>query len=131
MIKDGYSKNNFKQYEYLEQNIQQGDTIIYREIGHGSTIAVYFTENQQYFYNPEDWNVEEAYKALGSHMTTCINSDFIQELEGRIWIIDKTDKSLYSELFNNEQYKLISEKEFWTAYHEYSMNMILVEKTSN
>ena len=64
-------------------------------------------------------------------MTTCINSDFIQDLEGRIWIIDKTDKSLYNELFNNEQYKLISEKEFWTAYHEYSMNMILVEKTSN
>lgn len=131
MIKDGYSKNNFKQYEYLEQNIQQGDAIIYREIGHGSTIAVYFTENKQYFYNPENWNVEEAYKALGSHMTTCINSDFIQDLEGRIWIIDKTDKSLYNELFNNEQYKLISEKEFMTAYHEYSMNMILVEKISN
>ena len=128
MIKDGYSDTNLKQYEYLRKNIQQGDTIIYKEINPGSTMAVYFAENKQYFYNPDDWNVEEAYKAFGNHMTTSISSDFIEELEGRIWIIDTIDKSLYNELFNNEDYRLISEKEFWTAYHEYSMNMILIEK---
>lgn len=131
MIKDAYSNTNFKQYEYLQQNIKQEDTIIYKEIDPGSTIAVYFTENKQYFYNPEDWNVEEAYKAFGNQMEVCINSDSIKKLEGRIWIIDKLDKSLYNELFNNEEYKLISEKEFITAYHDYSMNMILVEKINN
>lgn len=128
MIKDGYSNINLKQYEYLKQNIQKGDVVVYKEIDPGSTIAVYFTENKQYFYNSEDWNVEEAYKAFGNHVKTCINSDFTKELQGRIWIIDKTDKSLYNELFNSEQYELISEKEFYTAYHEYSMNMILIEK---
>lgn len=128
MIKDGYSGTNLKQYEYLEQNIQKGDIVVYKEIDPGSTIAVYFKENDQYFYNPDDWNVEEAYKAFGKHVKTCINSDFTNNLQGRIWIIDNIDKSLYNELFNNEQYKLISEKEFYTAYHEYSMNMILIEK---
>ena len=128
MIKDGYSTTNLKQYQYLKQNIEQGDIIIYKDINPGSTIAVYFTENQQYFYNPENWNVEEAYKALGKHVKTYIDSSFTQELEGRIWIIDEINKNLYNELFNNEQYKLISEKEFYTAYHEYSMNMILIEK---
>lgn len=131
LIKDAYSDSNFKQYKYLKENIQPTDTIIYKEIGHGSTITIYFTENEQYFYNPENWNVEEAYKALGDHMQIYTNTDFTQKLEGRVWIIDKTDKSLYNELFNNEQYKLISEKEFWTAYHGYSMNIMLVEKVDN
>ena len=128
LIKEAYDESNFKQYEYLEENIQEGDIIIYKEIGHGSTMTIYFTENKQYFYNPENWHVEEAYKALGDHMEIYTNTDLAEKLEGRIWIIDKTDKSLYNELFNNDQYKLISEKEFWTAYHGYSMNMILVEK---
>ncbi len=131
MIKDAYSETNFKQFEYLEQNIQEGDTIIYKEIGHGSTFAIHFPENKQYFYNPENWKVEEAYKALGEHMQIYTNTDIAQKLEGRIWIIDKTDKSLYNELFNNEQFKLISEKEFYTNYHGYCMNMILVEKVTD
>ena len=45
MIKDGYSGTNLKQYEYLEQNIQKGDIIVYKEIDPGSTIAIYFKEN--------------------------------------------------------------------------------------
>ncbi len=131
MIQDAYSNSNFEQHEYLQENIQSGDKIIYKEIGHGSTIALYFTENEQYFYNPENWNVEEAYKALGNHMQIYTNSEEIENLEGRIWIIDKIDKSLYNELFNNDKYKLISEKEIYTKYHGYDMNMILVEKVSN
>ena len=131
MIKDAYGENNFKQYEYLQENIQEGDQIIYKEIGHGSTMAIYFTENQQYFYNPDNWNVEEAYKALGEHMKIYTSAEDVRSLEGRIWIVDKPDESLYNELFNNEQYKLISKEEFWTEYHDYAMKMILVEKVNN
>lgn len=128
MIKEAYGENNFKQYEYLQENIQEGDKIIYKEIGHGSTIAIYFPEYEQYFYNPENWGVEEAYKALGDNMKTVVNTDFLQELDGRIWIMDKADKSLYNELFNNEEYSLISENMIYTDYYGYSINMILVEK---
>lgn len=128
IIEDAYHENNFKQYEYLQENIEPGDKIVYEEIGHGSTMAVYFPENEQYFYNSGNWGVEEAYKALGSHMKTSTKEQLLENMEGRIWIIDKMDKPLYNSLFNNEEYKLISEKEFWTEYHGYAMNMILVEK---
>lgn len=128
MIKDGYSKNNFKQYEYLKENIQKDDSIVFKEIDNGSTISIFFPENEKYFYNPENWNVEEAYKAFGNQMKTYINTDFIKELDGRIWIIDTLDKSLYNELFNNEEYKVLNEKEFITKYHNYSLNIMLIEK---
>lgn len=128
MIKEAYGENNFKQYEYLQENIKEGDQIIYREIGHGSTITIYFPEYQQYFYNPENWGVEEAYKALGDNLKIVVDTNLIQELEGRIWIMDKADKSLYNELFNNEDYTLISEKMIYTDYYGYAINMILVEK---
>lgn len=128
MIKECYSKNNFKQIEYLQNNIQEGDKIVYREIGHGSTIAVFFPENEQYFYNPENWNVEEAYKALGNHMHTYTNTDFMENIEGRVWIIDTMNQSVYNQLFNNEGYKLLSEEKFLTDYHGYSLDIILVEK---
>ncbi len=131
LIKESYSDSNFKQYEYLEENIKEGDIIVYKEIGHGSTFTIYFPGNKQYFYNPENWNVEEAYKALGDHMQIYTNTDMAEKLEGRVWIIDKMDKSLYNELFNNEDYKLISEKGFWTSYHGYAMNIMLVEKVNN
>ena len=127
-IQEAYDESNLKQYQYLEENIQKEDQIVYKESGHGSTIAVYFTENEQYFYNPEDWNVEEAYKAFGAHMETYTNTDFIEKLNGRIWLIDTMDNKLYNELFNNKDYKIISEKQFWTKYHGYSMNIILIEK---
>ena len=128
MIKEAYGENNYKQYEYLQDNIKQGDKIVYKEIGHGSTIAIYFPEYKQYFYNPENWGVEEAYKALGNYMKTVVNTEFLQELDGRIWVMDKADKSLYNELFNNEYYTLISENMIYTDYYGYAINMILVEK---
>lgn len=128
MVKEAYGENNYKQYEYLQENIKKGDQIVYKEIGHGSTIAIYFPEYKQYFYNPENWGVEEAYKALGDNMKTVVNTEFLQELDGRIWVMDKADKSLYNELFNNEEYTLISENMIYTDYYGYAINMILVEK---
>ena len=128
LIQEAYGENNFKQYEYLQENIQERDQIVYKESGHGSTIAIYFPEYEQYFYNPENWGVQEAYKAFGDHMKTVVNTDFLQELDGRIWLIDTDKKALYNELFNNDEYSVISEKMIWTDYHGYALNMILVEK---
>ena len=128
LIQAGYDRSNFKQIEYLQQNIQPEDKIVYKEQQEGSTFAVYFPENKQYFYNPEDWGVGEAYKAFGSNFATCIDINFITELNGRIWLIDKWDKPLYNELFNNGNYQIISEQQFNTKYHNYEMNIILIEK---
>jgi len=130
LVQDNYNETNLKQIRYMEENIKEGDQIIFKEHQEGSTFLVHFTENEQIFYNPDNWGVEEAYKAFGNHLKVCTNTDFMKNLNERIWLIDKEDKRFYNELFNNENYKIISEKQFVTKYHDYSMNIILLEKVN-
>ena len=85
-------------------------------------------DNKQYYYNEQDWGVQEAYKAFGPQMDTYITSDFINELSGRIWIIDGISDECYQKYFNNEQYKFISQQSFSAKYHEYNYIITLVEK---
>lgn len=136
-IKHNYDNSNMKQIEYLKENIQKDDILIYSNIGNGSTFAVYFKENKQYFYNYDNWNVEEAYKAYAPQMETVRNFDFLNDYKGRIWIIDSSDQGCYNNYFkNNEEIKFISSKEFNTKYPSsfdtkysgYDYSIILVEK---
>lgn len=128
MIKINYSEKNGKSIEYLKNNIKQNDVIVYTDIGTGSIIAVNFKENKQYYYNEQDWGVQEAYKAFGPQMDTYITSDFIKELSGRIWIVDGVYDECYQKYFNNEQYKFINQQSFSDKYHEYNYTITLVEK---
>ena len=130
MTKDNYSSKNMKQIEYLNSNIQEGDLIVYTDIGAGSVIAVNFPKNKQYYYNEEDWGVQEAYKAFGPQMDTYITADFMNELSGRIWIIDGWSDSCYQSLFNNEEYNYISQESFETDYQGYHYVITLVEKVN-
>lgn len=128
MVKINYSEKNGKSIEYLKNNIKQNDVIVYTDIGTGSIIAVNFKENKQYYYNEQDWGVQEAYKAFGPQMDTYITSDFIKELSGRIWIVDGVYDECYQKYFNNEQYKFINQQSFSDKYHEYNYTITLVEK---
>lgn len=127
MIRANYDDSNMKQYEYLEENLEQGDVIIYDNMGN-ATIGVYFSEYKQYFYNPENWGVEEAYKAFGENFEIVINEEFVNRLPNRIWIIDDSSKKLYHSVFENTEYTIISEKMFYTEYHKYQYNIILLTK---
>ncbi|MCI9063344.1 MAG: hypothetical protein HFJ17_01905 [Clostridia bacterium] len=69
-----------------------------------------------------------SYKAYAPQMSVVTNEDFMKDLTGRVWIVDNWDKELYNKLFNNENYKMISEKYIETKYHGYSYNMVLVER---
>lgn len=128
MVKINYSEKNGKSIEYLKNNIKQNDVIVYTDIGTGSIIAVNFKENKQYYYNEQDWGVQEAYKAFGPQMDTYITPDFIKELSGRIWIVDGVYDECYQKYFNNEQYKFINQQSFSDKYHEYNYTITLVEK---
>jgi len=127
-IKENYDKNNGKQIEYLKNNIQDGDVLVYSNIGNGSVFASNFLDNKQYFYNPEDWGVVEAYKIWAPQMETYINKDFLKYCTGRTWIIDSQGNGFYNELFNNENFKYVSTEIFSTAYRAYTFNITLVEK---
>ena len=126
-IYNNYNTSNGKELEYIAENLEENDVFVYSDIGAGSVMAINFTENKQYFYNEANWGVEEAYKAFGPQMETRITKDFLNECNSRIWVVDAPNGSLYSDLFDNENYNLISEKEINTAYHEYGYKITLVE----
>lgn len=129
LIKENYDVSNKEILEYFDENIKEEDYIVYNQIGSASTSAIYAKNNKQYFYNPDDWGVQEAYKAFEPKMKVVIDEkEFLENLSGRIWIIDDWNKSLYNELFNNEDYKLIKEDFIEIKYHKYNYNMILVER---
>lgn len=128
MIKDNYNNENSKPIDYIIENIQESDMIVYGDFGGGSVVAAYFPENQVYFYNKDNWGVEEAYKAFEPNYEVKVTKDFIQECSNRIWVVDNAYGNVVEELFENTDYKIISEKEFFTKYHDYSYKITLVEK---
>ena len=129
-VKEAYGKNNMTQFSYLNENVKPGDVFTFGEnsFGAGSVVSLQFTNNKQYYYNPSNWGVEEAYKAFGDQLKIYTNEDFLNEINGRVWIVDTEDSSYYNKLFNNENYKLISQKLIKTEYEEYVYNLYLVEK---
>ncbi len=129
-IKENYAKGNGKQIEYLRENIQEGDVLVYSNIGNGSVFASNFTNYKQYFYNGADWGVQEAYKVWAPQMDTYVTTDFLEELTGRVWIIDSQDNGFYNELFNTDEFKYISTEYFDTPYQNYIYNITLVERVT-
>lgn len=128
MIKNNYSSTNLEPINYMKENIKEGDTIVYGDFGGGSVTAVHFAENQVYFYNKDNWGVEEAYKAFGPNYEVKVTTDFIEDCSNRIWVVDSVYGSVAKELFEDTEYKTISEKEFFTKYYNYPYKITLVEK---
>lgn len=126
-IRDNYAKENNEPFKYLNENVQDGDVFVFNEVGSGFVCASIFTENKHYFYNKENWGVEEAYKAWAPQMETCVTTDFLYNCTGRVWVIGAWNNSCYEELFDNENYKKISSEYFTTKYQNYTYNITLVE----
>lgn len=131
IVKDNYDSSNMKQIEYLKANIQDGDVIVYEDIGAGSVIADYFPNNKQYYYNAPNWGIQEAYKAYAPQMDTYVTDEFFNELSGRVWVVDGWSDNLYKNHFENDDYRLISHEEFSTAYQGYHYIFFLVERVNN
>ena len=128
MIKDNYSSTNSEPMDYMKENIQEGDTIVFANLGGGFVAAIHFVDNQVYFYNADNWGVEEAYKAFGPNYETCVTKDFIEDCSERVWVIDVPNGSVYEDLFGDKDYNKVSEEEFFTKYHDYSYKITLIEK---
>ena len=78
----------------MKENIQKDDILVYNFAGSGFVMTAFF-DNKQIFYNPENWGVEEAYKAFGENFKVSVDETFLDECEGRIWIIDNKNKDVY------------------------------------
>ena len=128
MMKNNYSSINLEPIRYLENNIQSGDTIVYGDFGGGAVVAIHFENNQVYFYNEDNWGVEEAYKAFGPNYDTVVNKEFVKECSNRVWIVDDPNGKFYEDVFKEEGYNKVSEKEYYTKYHGYNYKIMLIEK---
>ena len=128
LIKENYNSSNEEPINYLKENIQEEDTIVYTDFGGGSVVAAYFEENQVYFYNPENWGVEKAYEAFGPNYEVKITKDFIENCSNRVWFIDDIYNSKSDKIFSDTEYKKVLEKDFLTKYHDYNYKIILLEK---
>lgn len=131
-IKEAYEPNNMTPISYLKENVKEDDIIVFDEsnFGTGSVVSLNFTNNKQFYYNPEDWGVEEAYKAFGNQLKIYTNKDFLNECTGRVWIIDNENSDYFNRVFNNNSFKEISRKVIKTGYEDYTYNMILVERVN-
>lgn len=128
-VQINYDESNMKQIEYLKDNIQEGDIILYSNIGNGGVIAAFFQDNKQYFYNGAYWDVEEAYKAYGPAMETIYNyDDVLKDFHGRIWLIDSENMGLYNDIPKEEITVLEGPIRFDTKYQNYIYNIMLLEK---
>ena len=129
MIKDNYSKSNEEPINYMKKNIHAGDTIVYKDYANsGAITAIYFKENQVYFYNEEDWGVTETYKAFGPNYEVHITKSFIEKCSNRVWVIDNVYGDAVEKIFDETEYQIISEEKFFTEYHDYSYKITLVQK---
>ncbi len=138
MISHNYDKSNNEPIDFIKNNIQENDVIVYPGIGTGAIMAAKFPQYKQYFYNAEDWGVEEAYKAFGPAMQTYTTDDFLndEECQGRIWLVlDFYKVDYFNEKFNNENYIVLAKKQYFTKYNkekaqnkETEYNIYLIEK---
>ena len=130
LIKEVYDKSNQEPITYLKQNIQPNDVIVFEEsnFGTGSVVSLNFTDNKQFYYNPSDWGIVEAYKAFGEQLEVYTNTDFLDECTDRVWIIDSPNSDYYNKVFNNDDFEVLSRKIIETKYEGYIYNMILVQR---
>ena len=124
-----YYKSNQEPIKYLQENIQEGDIMVYGNEGSGFVISAVFPEYMQYFYDQQHWGVEEAYKAYGPNMQTVYDLSFLENYKGRIWFINAGEYFLLEEAQSKyEGIKVIKQAKFDVKYQKYRYSFALVEK---
>lgn len=130
-IKENYNEHNRDCIKYIQSNIKEDDILIYSDAINGAVITTEIKgNNKSYFYDKDNWNVDEEYKAFGTNL---VIKDTLKEIldgyKGRVWVIESLGvDDLYKEI--NSKYKVnkIENKEFKVKYKDYSYNITLLEK---
>lgn len=129
LIQINYDSTNQEPFTYLKENLQPTDLIIYGNEGSGFVISANYPNNKQYFWNQENWNVEEAYKAFGENMKTVSNLDELKDYKGRILVVN-VDNYNISEVIQEEyeNVKVLDKKAFKTQYKKINYTFSMLEK---
>lgn len=133
LIKAAYNKNNKDFITYLDENIEDNDIILYKDVIDGAVVTTQISKNHSnisYFYDKGNWNVDEPYKAFAPYMEI---KDTLEEIlnnyKGRIWVIESGNSNdLLNEISEKYTINKIEEKQFNNKYKNNSYNFELIEK---
>ena len=121
-IKENYHASNYNYINYINDNIKETDIILYGDL-FNSTPLISKINHKQYFYNIDRWTEIKAYKAYYPRLEIIDNID---NIKGRVWIIDRGESRLYNLL--KDDVTLIEHKYFQTSYRSLAFQVYLVEK---
>ena len=128
LIQINHDESNMPPIEYLEENIQEGDIIVYGNEGQAFVVSAHFPDVQQYFWDQAYWNVDEAYKAYGPNMQIIHDLDILEDYHGRIWVINATNYAIANSIEEEFGANVVEKREYITVYEDYKYTIALVEK---
>lgn len=132
VTKMNYDPSNSKPISYVEQDLQEGDMILFDNRGSGFVISMQLIDVPNCFYDKENWNVEAAYAAFGKDMLTIKTLEPLNNYKGRIWVVSSDDFSICDEItekYGKSKVNLIKKESFSTQYHNYKYTIALINKT--
>ncbi len=126
---ENYDESNKKITEVINNNVQEDDIFIYREIGAGSIVAIKYPENKQFYYNAYHWTVEDAYKAYAPQMKTIEDLSALDNIKGRIIVVDDGSTALYDELSKRQNIEIVKEPEkINSSYKNLNFTISILDK---
>lgn len=128
LININYDKSNKEPLNYVSNNLKENDIFIVDNNGSGFALATMLNINNDnlYFWNRDNWNVEEPYKAFGS---TIYNLDEIKSFSGRIWTVSTGNSTFQEDVANElDSYKITETKYFDVKYENYKYTISLIER---
>lgn len=127
LIIENYDESNQIPMKYISEKMQIDDSLITDSNGFAgfATIAeLNFKPEKSFFYNNQNWNVEEAYKAFGK---TIINIEELKDYKGRLWIVSGGSYDLSNNIQENiNNTEIIYKESFETKYKNQKFSIVLV-----
>ncbi len=135
-----YASSNNAPFAYLEENIQDGDTILVANTNHDPNsfiMASLYPDHPLIYWNEEKWDDEslKAYQAFNDHMEVLSSLDDLS-VKGRVWVIygdDDQHGTAWDHAYDAVCDQLGAEKEetkyFHTAYKdiEYTIGLVIAK----
>ena len=133
IINENYDESNYEALLYIEDNIKDGDIILYRNAINGCVVTSEISmtkDNLSYFYDKDHWNVDEAYKAFGKSLVIKQElGDILDNYAGRIFVVESGNSSeLYDEINSIYLINTIDHREFKQKYKSYTYSIYMIEK---
>lgn len=124
VLKDSYDDSNVTWKTQMAEQMQENDIIAYTGIN-PVIFTLEFTQYSSYFYNNENWDIYQAYRAFGDNFHIIDDLSVFENYSGRIWMIESP--VLYEELCEMGSVKILTEFDVHMAYHNGNYAIKLVE----